>query len=259
MTLNRKRGIDAFPEEPEAPVRRGSNRAVPQAVLLTLFLAAATVLFVVLAARTMGFRELAAAKIEGWTQTAVGIRGSHAAWPFDVVLTGVTVPAKREKDKPGLSIPEIRAGWRVGRGLVVRLVKPSVRLVQTAPGAFEPDDLALIGDVRNAGDVSNWLEPLKRRASMRIDDGALEIVTPAGEPLRRLEHIALEAVPVSLPEKPATYFRLRAGPMTGSDGRYREFKQEWLADGENSAIEIAFGVDAGGKGWGRDFWKGTSP
>jgi hypothetical protein len=259
MTLNRK-NTGARYSEPELEAEQDrSGLPLRNWIFFILFMSAIILVFGLLVVRTAGFREIVSVKNEEWTQTRIGIRGSHIGWPYDIVLTDVTFPAKAEGGNAALFIPEVRAGWRPRRGLQIRFVAPHVRLVQSVPGVYVPEELARIGDLRNAGDLSEWLAALDGRATLHIEQASLEVVTAAGEPVRRLDGVGLTVTPVLLPGRSGAHYRLSAGPMAGAEGTFRKLDQEWLVCGVSNVAEIAFTVDAEGKPWARDFWKGVQP
>lgn len=259
MTLNRNRIEGSYPDGEPDESRDGSGRSLKNWFFFFLFLLVVTLVFGILVVRTAGFREIVAVKNEEWTQTRVSIQGSHMGWPCDIVLTGVAFPAQADSEKAALFIPEARAAWRPFRGLDIRLIRPSVRLIQAEPGVYLPEALARIGDLRNAHDVSDWLAPLKGRAALRIEQASLEVVSPAGERLRRLDSISLSVSPVALPHRSAVHFDLSAGPMQGPEGGYLQVRQEWLSCGESNRAEIAFSVDPAGQPAAGDYWKGVQP
>ncbi len=259
MTLNRHASPDWDGETAAVAGESRGGGALAHTCYFLLFLVGATLVFGVLAVRTAGFRELAAARILDWTQTRVGIRGSRMVWPYDVALKDLTVPVNPGRERPGLFVPELRVGWRPFRGLEIRMIRPYARLVRGADGNWNPEELGLLGQIRNAGDMVDWLAPVQGRASVRILRGTLEVATPDGVTERRLESIDLDAVPVVLPGRRAVHFRLRTGPMFGGEGRYRSLGAEWLAIEGAGVRELVFDVDSGGTPWGRDFWKGVQP
>ncbi len=259
MTLKRKKYETGYSEEEPDVETSGIRLPFKNALFFLLFLAGAMLVFGMLVVRTAGFREIAAVKNEGWTQTRVGIQGSYIGWPYDIVLTGVTIPVKPDGKKEALLIPEVRIGWRPGRGLVIRLIRPYVRLIQTEPEFYKPEELARMGDIRKAADVSDWLAPLNGRATLAIEQASLEILAPSGDSVRQLDGIGLTVTPVALPNRNAVHFNLRAGPLKGPGGGYLTLEQEWLSCGSSNVAEIAFAVEGASQSWGRDYWKGVQP
>lgn len=259
MTARRYRTRNDEPVEELDEGRSDVSRTFRNWFFFFLALSCVTLLFGALVVRTAGFREIVAVKNLEWTQTRVSFRDSHVGWPYDIVLTGVAVPVKADEGNAALYIPEVRVGWRPWHGLEIQLVRPRVRLVQLGSGTYLPEELARIGDVRNAEDISDWLVLLKGRGTLRIHGACLEVVTPEGQPVRRLEGVCLDVSPVTLPGRSAVHFALSMGPMEGVEGRYLKLAQEWLVCGNSNVVEIAFAVEAGGKPWARDYWKGIQP
>lgn len=260
MTLNRKRVADSYGEdEDEGGSRERLVSGGGRLFFYLLAIAAVLLLFVVLVARSAGFRELVSVKNEEWTQTRAGIGGSRLAFPCDLVLTEVMVPDTPRADRAGLRIPEVRLFWRPGKGLQVTMVRPDVRLIRSPDGEVLPAELSRLGTLRNAADVTEWLAILQGRATLRIEQGLLEVVDPEGTRLLRMEGIGLSATPVRLPGRLAVYYDLNCGPMAGPDGGFGMRSQQWLAwDGTNRA-DMTFDAAAGSKAGDRDFWKGTQP
>jgi hypothetical protein len=258
MTINRKREHDDF-EDLDPEVEKPDSHPIRSFVAFLFFLAAALLIFVMLAVRTGGFREIVSVKNEEWFQTRLAIRESRIAFPYDLVLTGVTVPAKPGADQAGLIIPEVRVGWRPSRGLSVRLEQPSVTLIESGTGAYVPAELEQLGAISNAAGIVEWLRPLNRRATFYIRDGSLTVTDQESKPIRRMEHIQLSVLPVELPGRPAVHYRLKAGPMASPAGRFDCLAQEWLSMEGLGVVEISCEVDAGGAPGGRHYWKGTQP
>ncbi len=258
MTINRKRGHDDF-EDLDAEVEKQDSHPIRSFLAFLFFLAVALLIFIMLAVRTGGFREIVSVKNEEWFQTRLAIRDSRIAFPYDLVLTDVTVPAKPGADKAGLIIPEVRVGWRPFRGLSVRLEKPSVTLIESESGAYVPAELEQLGAISNAAGIVEWLRPLNRRATFYIRDGLLTVMDPESKPIRRMEAIQMSVLPIELPGRPSVHYRLKAGPMTSPAGRFDALAQEWLSMEGIGVVGISCEGDAGGAPEGRHYWKGTQP
>lgn len=245
--------------EPDAEKR--DSHPIRSFLLFLLFMAIALLVFGALASRTAGFREIISVKNGEWFQTRLAIGRSGIVLPYDLVLKDVRVPAKPEAGHAGgLLIREVRVSWRPFQGLRVVLDQPELRLIQTAPGAFDPAELEALGSITNAAGIVDWLGPLKSRASLLVQGGRMVVQDADGVEIRCLEDIRLAVRPVQLPGRAALHYRLDTGALTvpGDEG-YASREQEWLSMDGAPVVEIAFGVNAGTNAWGRHFWKGSRP
>jgi hypothetical protein len=252
LTLNRKRTDDPELDGGSVTERARPAHPVRSFIVFLLFMAGALLVFGVLAARTAGFREIVSVKNQQWTQTRVRIGGSRISWPYDLVLTDVILPDANGKDTQSLAIPLVRVQWRPGRGVDVMMEGPKVRLVEHEDGGIEPEELALLGRIRNEADVTEWLAPVRARAALHVTGGILEVVAPAGAAIRRLDTIRLEATPAVIPGRTAEHFRLEG---LGTSG---ELVRDWLWVDGTGVVELDSGARTNAAR-GRDFWKGIQP
>lgn len=259
MTLRKR--LSDLGEEPvdELAERRRNGHPVRSLLLFLLILAAGAVALLAVAVRLRGFREIAAVKSEQWFQARPSIEGSRIAFPYDLVLTGVSVPEGRGEAEAGLRIPEMRVKWRPGRGWIVTLERPAVRLDRTADGGFAPVELEKLGGIDGPAGIEDWLLALDRDVRLELRGGLFEVRGLDGKAERRMEGVRLVVHPVELPGRwRARHYRLEARPVTDAAGVRQQLVHEWLAVEGRGRLELEFHPESPG-GAARLYWKGTHP
>ena len=147
---------DATAERREGFFRR-SRRAIRTifVVLCILYVA------VLIAARTAGFRDLVAERLERRLGMPIRIKTSHVNWRFDTTLGGFATESSKKSNEGSVRAKQVRLAWSVagvlgGKGPALRSVELDDAAIVFAakPGeAWAPAALAPLGDF-----LAKWLE-----------------------------------------------------------------------------------------------------
>ncbi len=207
-------------------------------------------LFGILAARTDGARQLIENRLQRHTGLMATVNSSGIGWPYDLVLTGVTLSEKTtptgsaDGERQVLRLEELRLGLRLRRGASITVRGAQVTLYSDDDDRPQPSQWAKLADIEDAGALAAWLVRLFGNAArVELEQVSIEWRDAENRMVTAAQNIRLLSLPLQVPDRSWRYFDLSADRIHRADGRVLTgLQQEWLVSGESSLIQLGYCV-----------------
>lgn len=220
--------------------------------ILRTAVAVAAILYVagLFAARTEGFRDIVARRLEARLGLPVSIGSVSADWRYDLTLRSVATEGTREKQEAGVRAQRVRLGWSLadwfgGGGVGLReidLDRCVITFARGEGGSWQPEQLAPLSDFlakwlhvdlgAGGGQAADGVAPTApkapaREATRALQEARLRVAlrrcevtwwTGGEVPLAALEGVTLTATPVRLPNRSMTHYHLKLARAASAAG-----------------------------------------